>query len=292
MLKNYLRVAYRYLSKHKGYTFINVLGLSVGIACCILIMLFVKSEWSFDRFHSKGDRMYRAWLEEHYEGKIFRNTVTPIPLVPVLQMGIPEVEAACRISGGETAVKYNNTVFNDDVALVDSNFFSLFDFQLKEGNIKNPFPTNNSIIITEAIAKKYFGSNSPLGKNLEIELSKASQLFTVTGIAKNPSFESSIQFEMLIPFSNAALVWEEHTRTQAWSNVSVESYFLLEKGANVKEVNAKIASIMNPLVAKNYKPGEYLVRMQPLTDLHFNSTLPTEVGKPSDPKYSYILGTI
>jgi putative ABC transport system permease protein len=80
MIKNYFKVALRYLSRHKGYTLINTTGLAVGITCCILIMLFVKSEWSFDRFHSKSDDIYRAWLEEHYQGEIFRNTVTPIPL--------------------------------------------------------------------------------------------------------------------------------------------------------------------------------------------------------------------
>src|SRR5688572_9642929 len=102
MLKNYLKVDLRYLARHKGYSIINILGLSVGITCCILIMLFVKSEWSFDRFHKKSDRIYRAWLEEHYEGQLFQNTLTPVPLVPVLQAGIPEVEASTRIFVGET----------------------------------------------------------------------------------------------------------------------------------------------------------------------------------------------
>src|SRR5215212_3213377 len=111
MLKNYFKVAFRYLSKHKGYTFINVLGLSVSIACCILIMLFVKSELSFDRFHSKSGRLYRAWLEEHYQGEIFINTVTPIPLGPVLQANLPEAEATCRIAALAPLIKYNNNTF-------------------------------------------------------------------------------------------------------------------------------------------------------------------------------------
>src|SRR5215216_2716056 len=128
MLKNYIKVALRYLARHKGYTFINVLGLATGIACCLLIMLFVKSEWSYDRFHSKSDRLYRAWLEEHYEGQIFTNTVTPIPLGPVLQAGLPEVQSTCRVSQGKTAVKYKNITFNDPVMMVDSTFFALFDF--------------------------------------------------------------------------------------------------------------------------------------------------------------------
>ena len=292
MLRNYLKVALRYLTKHKGYTVINTLGLAVGIACCILIMLFVKSEWSFDRFHSKSDRIYRAWLEEHYEGQIFKNTVTPVPLVPVLQAGLPEVEASCRVSNGNTAVKFENNTFNDDVALVDSNFFSVFDFELKEGNTINPFSNSSAVLISEKISKKYFGKNSAIGKNLEIELSKGKFLFTVAGVVKEPPLESSIQFEILLPFSNALKVWSERTITQAWSNVAVESYFLLKKGADPEKVNAKIATIMDPKVAKTYKPGEYLVRLQPLKDLHFNSTLPDDVSKPSDPKYAYILATI
>ena len=96
MLKNYFKVAFRYLAKHKGYTLINVLGLAVGIASCILVMIFVRSEWSFDRFHSKSDRIHRAWLQEFYQGEIFTNVVTPLPLGPVLQDNLAEVETTCR----------------------------------------------------------------------------------------------------------------------------------------------------------------------------------------------------
>jgi putative ABC transport system permease protein len=292
MFKNYLKVALRYLSKHRGYTFINVAGLSVGIACCVLIMLFVKSEWSFDRFHTKSDRIYRAWLEEHYQGEIFRNTVTPIPLGPVLQAGLPETEASCRTSNGITAINYNNNKFNDDVSIVDSNFFKLFDFELIEGNVTNPFSTNNSLVITQKAAKKYFGNASPIGKNLELELGDDKVLFTISALAKDPPLESGIQFNMLIPFSNAPHIWSERARTSAWTSVSVETFLLLKKDASVAAANARISSIMDPLVTSSYKPGEYLVRLQPLKDTHFNRTLPEDMNRPSDPKYSFILGSI
>lgn len=164
MLRNYLKVAFRYLVRHKGYTSINVLGLAVGIACSVLIMLFIKSELSFDRFHVKSDRIYRAWLEEHYQGEIFKNTVTPIPLAPVLQAGLPDVATTCRITSLRPAIKYNNNIFNDPVHMVDSTFFNVFDFPLKKGNRRNPFPTNNSLIITEKAAKKYFGNEPAIGK--------------------------------------------------------------------------------------------------------------------------------
>jgi putative ABC transport system permease protein len=292
MFKNYLKVAFRYLVNHKGYAFINVLGLSVGIACCMLIMLFVKSEWSFDRFHSKADRVYRAWLEEHYEGQIFTNTVTPLPLVPVLQANLPEVQSACRVCAFNTLVKYNNNTFNDPVNMVDSSFFKIFDFPLKEGDINNPFPTKNSLIITEKAARKYFGKKSAIGKTLELHVGSDTVLFAVSGVAENIPLESSIQFDMLVPFSNARHIWSERTLTQAWSNVTVESYFLLKQGAKVATVNAKIPSIMQPLVAKGYKPGEYNVRLQPLADIHLNNKLPAGNQPVSDPKYSYILATV
>jgi len=292
MFKNYFKVALRYLSKHKDYTVINVLGLSVGIACCILIMLFVKSEWSFDRFHSKTDRLYRGWLEEHYEGQVFTNTVTPIPLVPVLQSNLPEIESSSRIAALRPVIKYNNNSFTDAVNMVDSSFFNLFDFELKEGSAQNPFATNNSLIITEAAAKKYFGNSSPIGKNLEIQLGNDKVLFTVSALARNPPLESSIQFDMLIPFSNAKYLWGEKTRTSGWSNVSVESYFLLRKGVELRAVQAKIPSIMQPLVSKTYKPGEYKITLQPMTDIHLNNNLPAGNQPVSDPKYSYILATV
>ena len=298
MFSNYLKVAFRYLTKHKAYTIINLLGLSVGIACCILIMLFVKSEWSFDRFHSKEDRIYRAWLEEHYQGEIFRNIVTPVPLAPVLQAGLPEAESSCRVVELQPAIKYNNNTFNDPVTMVDPTFFNVFDFKLVDGNIKNPFQTKSSLIITERAAQKYFpqnaehGNESPIGKNIEMQLGDDRVLFTVTAIAKEPPLESSIQFDMLISFANAPYIWSERTRTSGWSNVTISSFVLLKKDAPVNAANAKIASIMNPLVAENYKPGEYIVRLQPLKDIHFNSTLPNDIPKPSDPKYSYILATV
>lgn len=292
MFQNYIKVAFRYLSKHKGYTFINISGLAVGIACCILIMLFVRSEWSFNRFHTKGERIHRAWLEEHYQGEIFRNTVTPIPLVPVLQAGLPEVEAACRIASLNPAIKYGNNIFNDAVNMVDSSFFQLFDFPLIEGATKDPFATSHSIVLTKTVAKKYFGNETPIGKTLELQLGDDKVLFTVTALAKDPPLESNIQFDMLIPFSNAPYIWSEQARTSAWSNVSVASFFLVKEGASIADINTKIASILQPLVVKNYKAGEYNVRLQPLKDIYFNTTLPEELTGYSNPKYSYILGSV
>lgn len=292
MFRNYLKVAYRYLARHKGYTFINVLGLAVGIAACLLIMLFVRSEWSFDQLHSKRDRIYRPWLQEFYKGEVFDNISTPLPLGPVLAQQLPEVEAQCRIATPGVLVQYGETVFSETVSMVDSSFFQIFDFELLEGNAANPLPDKNSLVITQEASRRYFGSASPLGRQLQLQLGEVQELFTITGVAKDVPFESSIQFRMLIPFSNATHFWSEEVMTSAWSNVVVETFVLLQEGADRELVDAKIATIINPLVAKNYKPGEYVVRLQPLSDLRTNTLLPATVESPTNPMYAYVLASV
>jgi putative ABC transport system permease protein len=292
MLINYFKVALRYLTKYKGYSFINVLGLTVGIASCILIMLFVKSEWSFDRFHSKSDRIHRAWLRELYEGQVIDNTVTPVPLGPLLQRSIPELQSTCRVYSFSSLIKVNNIEFNEQVNMVDSSFFNLFDFKLTQRNVNAAFATNNSIIINRTAAKKYFGNSQAIGKILELQVGTDKVDFTISAIADDVPMESSIQFSMLIPFSNASLFFSEAAQTKAWSSVSVETYLLLKEGVDMASVNRKIPSILDPVVAKNYKPGEYTVTLQPITDIHLNNSLPEGNVAISDPKYSYILATI
>jgi len=292
MFRNYLTIAFRNLAKNRGYTLINILGLAVGIACCVLVMLFVRSEWRFDRFHEKSDRIYRAWLQEHYKGEIFNSQATPVPLGPVLSGEIPEVGASCRVASLRPLIRQGVHSFTEAAAMADSNFFSLFDFAFASGNRQAALASTHSIILTESIAKKYFGAENPIGKNLQLQLGDKPVLFTVSAILKDLPVESSIQFGMLFPFSNAHHIWSEAVRTKAWSNVSVQTYALLHPGADAVAVQRKIAAVMDPRVAENYKPGEYRVGLQPIRDLHFNSTLPEEMDRPSDPKYAYILATI
>lgn len=292
MIENILKVAYRYLAKHKAYTILNIVGLAVGIAAVILIMLFVRSEWSFNKMHSQGDRIHRAWLMEHYQGEIFNNTATPIPLAPLLAANLPEVEAATRITEISAPIIHQGNTFNYAVTMVDSTLFEIFDFELLKGDIKNPFPSKNSMIISEETAKIFFGNAEPIGETLELMVGGEKMLFSITGILKEIPYESTIRMEFIIPFSNAVQIWPEQTRTSGWSNVTVQTFILLKEGADPAVVNAKIPAFMDPLVAKNYKPGEYIVSLQPLSDIHFNSTLPEELTGASNPLYAYILATV
>ena len=156
MFKNYITIAVRTLLKNKLFTSINILGLAIGITCCILIMLFVRSEFSYDKFHSKSDRIYRAWVVEHYDDQDdIIDINTPLPLAGALQGSFGEIESTCRVFNLNSLVKTGEQSFSEVIRMVDSTFFGVFDFALLEGHRENPFPTSNSIILTENIAKKY-----------------------------------------------------------------------------------------------------------------------------------------
>src|ERR1700689_2250638 len=181
MIKSYFKIAFRYLLRYKTYTVINISGLAVGIACCVLIMLFVRSEFSYDRFNTNANRIYRAWQKEKADGREFINTVTPLPMGPCLKNTFPEVEAMSRVYSFNTLISLGNNSFNENITMVDSSLFKMFDFRLLQGNRDNPFPTSNSLIVTPEIAKKYFGTGNAVGKSFEMQLGDEKQLFTVAG---------------------------------------------------------------------------------------------------------------
>ena len=292
MIKNYLKVAMRYLLRNKGYTSINILGLAIGITCCILIMMFVRSEFSYDKFHSKSDRIYRAWVVEHYDDQDdIIDINTPLPLAGALQGSFGEVESTCRVFNLNSLVKTGGQSFNEDIRMVDSTFFKVFDFALLQGDRENPFPTSNSILLTENIAKKYFGKENAIGKNIELQLSNEKVLFSISGIVKAAPEESSIKFNALIPFSNSKYIFSARAM-QAWFSISPETYVLLRENTDPGKLEKKLPSMVKQHLGEDYKEGGYIVSLQPITKIHLDTSLPAGIEPISNPKYSYILLTI
>ncbi|MEO8086509.1 MAG: ABC transporter permease [Bacteroidota bacterium] len=293
MNKNYFKVAIRNLIRNKGYTFINLSGLAVGAAACILIMLFVRSEWSYDKFNSKADRLYRVWLEEKESAdKIFTETVTPLPLGPSMVNSIPEIESTCRVYSFAANMKADKeTSISESATIVDNSFFSLFDFSLEEGNSQKPFPSANSIILTRRIAEKYFGKSSPIGKVLQLQLGNEYVSFTVSGVVNKVPEESSVQFDMLIPFDNAHYLWNER-QLKAWHQIFPETYALLKSKSNPESFEIKFDAFAKEVLGNNYKKGTYNLHLQPITDIHLNNNLPEGIQRVSSPVYTYVLSTI
>ncbi|HLK31221.1 MAG TPA: FtsX-like permease family protein [Puia sp.] len=291
MLNNYFKIAWRYLMHYKTYTAINISGLAVGIACCVLIMLFVRSEFSYDRFHTKSNRIYRAWQKEKSEGQEFINTVTSLPMGPAIKNNFAEVEAMSRVYVFNTLITVGNNSFNENITMADSALFKMFDFKLLQGNHDNPFPTNNSIIVTPEIAKKYFGTENAVGKSFEIQIGDEKQLFSIAGIAEQAPEESSIKYDMLIPFSNEKFLFRPRMLTN-WFNVFTETYIMLQPNVSASNLEKKFPGMLKQQLGEDYGKEEFNVYLQPLTSIHLNNTLPAANQPVSNPKYSYILATI
>ncbi len=292
MFRNYLKIAMRYLMRYKEYTVINILGLATGITCCILIMLFVRSELSFDRFHDKSDRLYRAWVKENYdEMDDIIDIVTPFVLAPSLSAAYPEIEATCRVGTFNTLVKIDQNAFSERVHIVDSTFFNVFDFKLAVGDQRNPYPGDNSIVLTERIANKYFGNKPAVGQHVELQFGEDKKIFTVSAVTKNPPEASSIQFDLIITHANGKLLYSDRAM-KSWYSVNPETYVLLKPGVDAAQLQAKFPSMIKQHHGTNYKEGHYMVSLQPMTEIHLDTTLPAGIEPTSNPKYSYILLTI
>src|SRR4030095_6539265 len=289
MLSNYLKVALRYLMRNRGYTVINIFGLATGITCCVLIMLFVRSEWSYDKFHSKSDRIYRAWVKENYDDMddIIYIT-TPLPLAGALQSSFADLESTCRVFNLNTLAKTGEQSFSEDIRMVDSSFFRIFDFDLLEGDRVNPFPSGNSIILTEETEKNYFGKQNAIGKVIELQLANDRVMFSVSGIARSAPEESSIRYNALIPFSNGKYLFSPRAM-RAWFSISPETYVLLKKDADPDKLAKKFPSMVKQNLGEDFKEGGYIVNLQPITKIHLDTSLPAGIEPISNPKYSYIL---
>jgi putative ABC transport system permease protein len=293
MIRNYFKIGLRNLRKHPVYAFINLFGLAVAVACCLLIGLFVQHEWSYDRFHSKADRLYRTWTQEKYKGEVFTNVSQPYVLGPSLDETFPEIEAYCRVNSAHANVgKGKGTeVFNEQVHGVDPTFFQLFDFPLISSGNTNPIAELGSVVLTEQMAKKYFGNQNPIGQTLHLQIDSIMQPFTVTAVAKSLPTASSIQFDILIPLSHMMALRSERA-LKSWFNVSPDNYVLIRTDADAGQLKAKFPSMLKTVLGDRYKDNNYVINLLPMIDVHLNTAGTDGLEPESDPIYSYILASI
>ncbi len=300
MIKNYLKVALRNLLKNPVYSFINVFGLAVGIACCLLIMLFVHNEWSYDSFHSKSDRLYRVWVHEDYgNDEIYFNSITPVILAQTLGSNIPDVEMTTRRYVFTNLVKLpeQSEVFSEVVTMVDPTFLEMFDFRLLKGNPETVFDHPGSVLLSENMASQFFGDRNPLYEVISIRIGNTFENFTVTGVIQEPPPNSSIRYNFLIPFSNVARFFSESAQTN-WFSVSTETYVLLHEQANKELVKPKLESMMQMVLGDLYgdeftESGlKYTLGLQPITDIRMNVDIPEGISEVSNPVFSYIMAAI
>ncbi len=298
MLKNYLLIALRNFARHKTYSAINLGGLGIAVTVCILIGLFVRQEWTFDGFHAKAERIYRPWVYEKYRGEEFIDINTPHPLATTLKATYPEVEAATHYMSISTTVKKDGEVLSEQMFMVDPDFLRMFDFPLVQSAGPNPLDEPASVVVTEETARKYFGTENPIGRVLQIRIDRDTLTlpFTVTAVARNWPENNSFRFGFLLPYSNARRIRSEKVLTGSWFSIEPDSYVLLREGTDAARLQARFPQMVKTVLGEKYKPGEYVVNLQALTGIHLRRGLPqtesTGTVDEGNASYSYILATI
>jgi len=257
MIKNYILAAIRNMMRNKLVTFLNIIGLTVGLACVILFFNWVMDEVSYDRFHENKDRIFNiltSYVQDEATGTM---SVTPFPLAPTLEQRYPEVESFTRYWEYPALVKYGEITDREEgFVLIDTGFFNMFSFPLIYGAKGNDLLTKSSIIITESKAKKYFGNENPLGKIVKV--GDDLQL-TVTGVIKDPPKNTTFDFSMLASIEHV----DPFRLYDDWSYAG-PSYIMLSKGSSWENLQNKIDTIY-----REFNPDtEARVKLQPLKDIY------------------------
>ena len=299
MIKNYLLVAYRNLVRYKIYSIINITGLAIGIAFCILTFLYVHHEWSFDTFHKNANQMYRIYYQRTSDdGQHFDSSIRmPDPLRDQLINEFPEVQTAIRVGYGydgpkdsEVMVQVGDTQFAEIPVFVDNDFFITFSFSLIHGDPNTVLQDPNGVVITSDMARKYFGSKNPIGQTLTfwpLMYTKNVQEFVVVGVAKNPPTNSSLQFDIVFPYDSIARVfWKT---PPDWSNGRSEMFITLAPNAAPNTVESKLETIAKEHFAS--AKNSTLFALQPLQSLRSNIKIDSWTPT-SDPTYAHILSSI
>ncbi|SEI96491.1 putative ABC transport system permease protein [Dyadobacter sp. SG02] len=300
MLKNYFKIAWRNLVRNRVFSAINIAGLAIGLASCMLISLYVIDELRFDRFHEKSDRIVRVTFKGTMQGGIINESHAMPPTAAALKAEYPEVLESTRLRhSGKPLVMLNNQLYNDEkLAFVDSNFFSVFTFPFIAGNAKTALLEPNTIVLSETTARKYFGKTDVVGKIVTFK--DWDKALRVTGVMKDMPSNSHLRFDLL-----GSMVTLDESRSTSWLTSEFFTYLLLPKGYDYKKLEAKLPATidkyispqlkqsMGVTIAEFRKQGNNLeFRLQPLTDIHLHSDFEYDLDVNGDITYVYIFGAV
>ena len=261
MFRNYLLITWRNLIRNRSYSAINLLGLALGLACVMLIGLWIQSELSMNRFHEKGDRLFRLWENQTYSNGFVLSTLsTPGPMAARLQADFPEIERAVRVNWGtDKLFTLGDQSFNEEGYYADPGFFDIFTFPLLHGRAGEVLKEPGKIAVSESLARKYFGTDAVVGKALRIN---NEQDYTIDAVFQDPPATSTLDFDFLLPMS-------EYERdnpgfAEQWNNNSVQTCLLLSEGADAAQLEAKIESFLRD----NSDQGNTSLFLQPYPDTY------------------------
>jgi len=300
MLKNHLKIALRSLLKQRGHSFINIAGLSIGLTCCWLILLYVQDDLSYDRFHERADRIYRVTIRGIMGGNEVKAATSPVPMAAALVADYPEVVTATRLKPAlsKVLVSGNDKKFiEQQVYYADSTFFEVFTFPLIAGDAKTALRDPFSVVIAEEMARKYFGAEDPLGKTL---IFNEQESYKVTGVAQNIPAQSHFHFDLLASFNSRGV-----SRSTSWVSNHLYTYLVLQENYAPERLAEKFPAMVRKYVSPQMEEGlgvtydrfvasggVYEYSLQPLTEIHLHSHLTGELEPNSDIKYVTIFSLI
>jgi len=304
MLRNYFKIAWRNLLKSKGYASINILGLAIGLACCLLIGLYIQDELSYDRYHAKKNRIYRV-LHGYSDSGTSGATATAqrgsytyqvwgnAPVGKTLKSDFPEVQEVTQFSGQSSVLlRYGDKAFQEDnVFFADSNVLDVFSWKLLKGNPKTALVAPYSVLLTASTAKKYFGNENPIGKTLEGGNTGGRAnpgTYTVTGILQDIPSNSHFTFDILMSMSSFRQSWAEPF--EQWGYVDFYTYFVVPENFNIKQLSAKIPAFLTRHHAND--DGRYTIAFEPMLGAYLHSTADRQPGAIGSLANLYIFGVI
>ena len=258
MLKNYLKITFRNMKRHKGFSLINISGLAIGMACTILILLWVQYELSFDRFHENADQLYQAVYK--FEDQEVYGRYLPGPLAALLKEEYPDIIDSTTYKPWEKKISFGTKSFFGTGSYVDPSFFEMFTFPFAKGDPKTAFSEPHSVVITEDLADKFFGSEDPLGKTLTYYVFSKGTDLKITGVIENIPQNSHMRFDFLIPYE-IGYDW-----MKTWSNNAVHTYVLLHEGSSWQDVSNKISGVLNKHIPNSKVKAD--LYLYPLKKLH------------------------
>ena len=302
MIKNYFKMAWRNLLKNKTFSLINIAGLSIGLACAMLILLYVNDEVSFDKFHKNVNNIHRIVTKSKRAGIEYKDSNTGLFQGPRFAKNVPGIETFVRIQSGSEDIKTGTEIQSQDLLRVDPGFFSVFTFPLLNGNAKTCLTEPNSIVLSEDAAKKQFGTTDAVGKIVMLKDNDQFVPFKVTAVAKRCPQNSSIKFDVLLPFKQSEA---DAQNNDNWYSYFLNTFVVLNPRASLQTVEnqmqafyLKDASEAFKEMTKKYGGGAFASMgtyfLQSFTDMHMNPELPAQNGlvNSSNPVYSYILSGI
>ncbi|UCE22975.1 MAG: ABC transporter permease, partial [Candidatus Aminicenantes bacterium] len=296
MFKNYLKLAVRNIKNQKVYSFINIGGLAIGLMCCILIFLYVDYELNYDRYHENAEEIYRVVMKQPgnvFQGSDMFNATTGL-LAPTLETEYPEVVRATRIgklggffSNKEILINYKeNSYLENKFFLVDPEFLMIFTFPLIAGDPETALNEPFTILLTQSMAKKYFGNENPVGKTLHIDKKHDYQ---VTGILKDIPEDSHFKFDFLTSLATGYSLWGRENIDRWIGNNWFKTYVQLQTKTNPRELESKLPAFVQKYIGTDTNTHFYL---QPLTAIHLHGNINFDFEPNGDIRLVYFFSAI